>query len=486
MRLAVAIASATLLAGLLPGAPGAAAAAEAGEAGTNTAVRAGMAAAPGVGRPGAGDAYFPGHGNGGYDVRHYQVTAAYQPAEKRLVGRTRLRAVASQRLRRFNLDLVLAASSVRVGGRPARFSQRGRELVVTPRRAIRKGDRFVVSVAYAGRPASISHRGARPFVTTRAGAIVVGQPEAAPWWFASNDHPSDKATYDIRLRVPRGREAISVGRLAGRKRVGDLVQWRWVMRRPMATYLAFAAWGDFRVVRGRAGGVRYLYAYDRALSAGVRRRAVRSLRRTPEVTRFLARHLGPYPYGDHGGVVTKADLGFALETQTRPVYDAAFFRRGAGLQPGQNTSVVAHEVAHQWFGDSVSLRRWRDIWLNEGLATYLEWMWDESQGLGSVRSEFDYWYDHGGRAFWRLPVGNPGRDRMFDNRVYVRGAMTIHALRREIGDAAFFALLRRWVGERRDGHGTTTQFERLAEDVSGRQLDGFFDAWLFRRSRPLL
>ncbi|WP_370615771.1 M1 family metallopeptidase [Mumia sp. Pv 4-285] len=486
MRIAAVALSTALVVGLTPTLSGTPSAATA-EAATSEhpAAVAAAAARPAVGGGSAGDPYVPGHGNRGYDVRHYRITATLHP-DKRLVGRTRVTAVASKRLRRFNLDLVLDATSVRVGGRPARFSQRGRELVVTPRRAVRKGARFTVTVAYADRPTEVTHQGLRPFLATRTGAVVVGEPESAPWWFASNDHPSDKATYDIRLRAAHGTEAISVGRLAGRRNVGDLTQWRWVMRRPMTTYLAFAAWGDFRIVRERAGGVRYLYAYDRGLSKGVRTRAVRSLRRTPQVVQYLERHLGPYPYADLGGVVTTADLGFALETQARPVYEDGFFTRGAGLEPGRNTSVVAHEVAHQWFGNAVSLRRWRDIWLNEGLATYLEWMWDESQGLGTVDSVFDDWYEYGGRSFWRLPIGDPGPDRIFDHRVYVRGAMAAHALRDRIGDPAFFALLRRWVQERRDGHGTTAQFVRLAEGVSGRPLDAFFDAWLYGRSRPSL
>ncbi|KAA1418377.1 M1 family metallopeptidase [Mumia zhuanghuii] len=486
MRIAVVVRSSVLLTALalVSGfAPASSGATSAGTAVSTTSLGAAVAQRPAVGGAGAGDPYFPRYGNGGYDVRRYRITATLRP-DKRFVGRTRIVAVASKRLRRFNLDLLLPASSVRVAGRPARFTQRGRELVITPRRTLRKGARFTVTVAYAGRPTELTHRGVKAFWSTPSGGVVVGEPEAAPWWFASNDHPTDKATYDIRLRAARGTEAVSVGRLAGRKQVGDLTQWRWVMRRPMATYLAFAAWGDFRIERKRVDGVRYLYAYDRALGKGAHQRAVRSLRRTPKVVRFLERHLGPYPYADLGGVVTAADLGFALETQARPIYEGGFFTRGAGLEPGRNTSVVAHEVAHQWFGNSVSLRRWRDIWLNEGLATYLEWMWDESQGLGTVDSVFDDWYEYGGRSFWRLPIGDPGRDRIFDYRVYTRGAMAAHALRDKIGDQAFFALLRRWVGERRDGHGTTAQFVRLAEGVSGQQLDAFFDAWLYARVRP--
>lgn len=443
------------------------------------------AAAPSpVGAPGAGDPYFPGYGNGGYDVRHYRINAAYDAERGRLRGTTRIRAVATKRLTRFNLDLLLDASSVRVDGRRAKVSQRGRELVVTPARALRKGERFVATVRYAGRPAALRRNGVSPFLTTGSGAVAVGQPEVAPWWFASNDHPSDKATFDIRLRAPRGQQALSVGRLAGRRAVAGGTQWRWVMRKPMATYLAFAAWGRFRIERGTSAGVRYLYAYDKALGPTVRRRAVRSLRATPKVTAFLSRRLGPYPYADLGGVVTSAPLGFALENQSRPVYDAGFFRHGYSLESGRNTSVVAHEIAHQWFGNSVSLRRWRDIWLNEGLATYMEWLWDESRGLGSVQSVFDDWYEGTTKRFWRLPIGRPGRAHLFDNAVYVRGAMTVHTLRREIGDDAFFALLRQWVRERRHGNGTTAQFVALAEQVSGQQLDGLFDAWLYGRTRP--
>ncbi|MFD1826927.1 MULTISPECIES: M1 family metallopeptidase [Mumia] len=439
-----------------------------------------------VGGPGAGDPYFPRHGNGGYDVRHYRINAAYDAPRARLKGTTRIRAVAFKRLTRFNLDLLLDASSVRVDGRKARLTQRGRELVVTPARAIRKGARFVVTVRYAGRPASVREKGVTPFLTTKSGAVAVGQPQVAPWWFASNDHPSDKATFDIRLRAPRGQQALSVGRLASHRAVAGGNQWRWVMRKPMATYLAFAAWGRFRIDRGKVNGVRYLYAYDKAMSPALRRRAIRSLRATPQVTAFLSRHLGPYPYADLGGVVTSAPLEFALETQARPVYDSTFFRRASSLDARRNTSVVAHEIAHQWFGNSVSLRRWRDIWLNEGLATYMEWMWDESRGLDDVETVFDSWYSVKGAWFWRLPIGKPGRNHIFDYEVYVRGAMTAHALRGEIGDAAFFSLLRRWVSERKDGHGTTAQFVALAEKVSGQQLDTLFDAWLYSGKRPAL
>jgi aminopeptidase N len=172
------------------------------------------------------------------------------------------------------------------------------------------------------------------------------------------------------------------------------------------------------------------------------------------------------------------DAGFALENQTRPVYSPVFWEFGGG------DDVVVHEIAHQWYGDHVAVEQWDDIWLNEGFASYAEWMWHEHEGIETAQEVFDFFYEATppDDPFWELEIGDPGPDQLFDEPVYVRGAMTLHALRTEVGDRAFFRILRTWAAG--DGNGSTAEFVALAERVSGSQLDDLFEAWLFTGSRP--
>ena len=195
-----------------------------------------------------------------------------------------------------------------------------------------------------------------------------------------------------------------------------------------------------------------------ARATGSRRRSARQ----PEIIRFMAGVFGPYPFATSGGIIDDAaEIGFALETQTRPVYSRWFFGGPEG-----NDFVFVHELAHQWYGDSLAVARWQDIWLNEGFATYAEWLWSEEEGFGTAQEIFDFWADEAippDDPFWALTIGDPGPDRLFDFAVYVRGAMTLHALRLEIGDADFFDLLETWATSRAGGNVTTPEFIALAE-----------------------
>ncbi|WP_455565641.1 M1 family metallopeptidase [Micromonospora echinaurantiaca] len=441
-------------------------------------------AAPQPGGPGLGDSYFPDYGNGGYDVEHYDVRLRYDPQTDLLTGTTTILARATQDLSRFNLDFLLDVDSVRVNGWPATAGREGvHELVVTPRRAVTAGQQLTVVVRYSGVPSETLVGGYTGWTRTDDGAMAVNEPESAWWWFPSNDHPTDKATYDISVSVPTGVEVISNG-VQPRPPVaeaGNRTRWSWRTTSPTATYLAFLAIGQYDIVSDTApNGQPVVNAYSTTLGElGPAARA--SIERTAEIVEWASGIFGPYPFEAQGGVAGPVDgIGFALETQTRSVYGPGFWRRGA------NTYVVVHENAHQWFGDSVSVGDWSDIWLNEGFASYAEWLWSEEQGEGTAQELFDFTYASypADDEFWQVPPGEPGPNRIFDGAVYDRGAMALHQLRLAVGDDAFFAILPAWTAEHRHGNASIEQFQALAERISGLDLDDLLDAWLFTPGRP--
>ncbi|WP_408896106.1 M1 family metallopeptidase [Nocardioides sp. R1-1] len=425
------------------------------------------------------DPYWPKDGNGGTDALHYRIKVRYDFASGRLTGRTAVTMAASSDLTSFSLDLLLPATSVRVDGRRARFRKAGRhELRVRPKAPIAAGTRFTVVVRYAGRPASYGYAGERNWLASRSEVVAMNQPHMAPWWFPSNDHPSDKATFDVRVTVPKDRKAVSNGVRVGRTVKRGLATTHWRMSDPMATYLAFFAAGRYAVDTGTsAAGIPFYNAVSKGIEPRQRRQVRAMLARSGAITDWLQGRLGPYPFATTGGLVTGLDVGFALENQSRPTY-------GRWIYPG----VMVHELAHQWFGDSVAVRRWRDIWLNEGFATYMEADYAAAHGGESVDAFLARMWARNCRtpssAFWRLDLSNPGRDSIFDGAVYDRGAMVLAALRKRIGPVDFDALLRRWVADHHDGNATVEQFEALAATVSGESLGGFFGAWLRGGTMP--
>jgi aminopeptidase N len=308
---------------------------------------------------------------------------------------------------------------------------------------------------------------------TGDGAFVAGEPRGSPTWFPCNDIPTDKATYLIRITVPNGRKAFANGILVDQIRDARKTTFVWRQDEPMATYLATATNGRFKLTTSTIGALPSYVAVDPRERAASRR----SLRKLPQILALFESRFGPYPFSSTGAIVDRARfVGFALETQTMPVYDSA-----------PDDVLIAHELAHQWFGDSVTPARWRDIWLNEGFATWAEWLWIEHQGGPSTKRTFKRLsrVRAGEREFWNPPPGDPGGPRnLFDATIYNRGAMTLEALRQAVGDAAFTSILRRWAAEHRYGNASTAQFIALAESESGHDLDALFAEWLFARGKP--
>jgi aminopeptidase N len=432
------------------------------------------------GSVGIGDPYVPGEGNGGYQVRSYDLDLRFNPDTDRLRGIARIEATATQSLSAFNLDLYgLMVDRVRVDGADATFTRAPRELTVRPVTGIGDGSRFTVVVRYAGSPQTLNDPdlGKSGWFNTSDGAIVVGEPEAGMFWFPVNEHPSDKARMCTEITVPKGLRAVSTG-LPERRPVTrhGWTTFRWCTRDPMASYLATVAIGTWRFDRSKTdSGIPVLNYVDRTLSRSVDR----SLGRTAEIVDFFEKRFGDYPFESAGGIADNHVSYYALENQTRPTYDKKTVA-WRGL-----TGTVAHEIAHQWYGDSVALERWRDIWLNEGFATYAQWMWSAHDGSRSVAAQFDSAFSRPASSdFWKLPVADPGYPSMFDSPIYYRGAMALHALRLTVGDRPFWRIMRAWPRIHEGGNAGTGDFKRLAERISDQQLDRLFRQWLVDGDKP--
>ncbi|WP_382303918.1 M1 family metallopeptidase [Herbiconiux sp. UC225_62] len=436
---------------------------------------------PFLGSPSAGDDYLPTSGNGGYSVLDYDLDLDYRVATNRLNGVAVIHARTTMPLERFSLDFAgLSVVKVTVDGeRPRKLAETPRKLVITPERPLADGAEFTVVVRYRGAPHPIrSPWGEVGWEELADGVIVAGQPSGAASWFPCNDHPSDKALYRITLACEAGYTVVSNGPVVLRANRSGRTIWTFEMRQPMSTYLATVQIGRYRSRSLALEPVPQTLFYPQALE----REVAIDFGRVPDMMALFCRLFGPYPFDAYAVVVTPDELEIPLEAQGLAIFGRNHVDGAHGTD-----RLIAHELAHQWFGNCLTLARWRDIWLHEGFACYAEWLWAEASGGKSADANAAAHRTQVNAQPKDIVIGDPGPQRMFDDRVYKRGALALHAIRRALGDPVFFDALRAYVAECRFGLVSTEDFVEIMEARSGSDLVGpIVERWVYAKSLPKL
>lgn len=441
-----------------------------------------VALAQEAGAPGLGDSLYPEFGNGGYDVQHYTLEMAVDPETGYITATTTFEATATQDLSSFNLDFIgFEIQSILVNDVDADFERQGQELTVTPAAPLSSGESFTVAVSYTGTPepiTSVAIPVPTGWVEYDNGSFVLSEPDGAANVYPVNDHPLDKATYTFRITVPKPYDVAVNGDTTEVIDNGDTTTTVSEILYPMASYLTTINIGDFELVTEDAvNGVAIRNYFPTSLDDEYRQ----PFQRQGEMIEYFTSLFGEYPFDTYGVVLIDTETGTALETQTLSIFGIDSIDLN---DLPYSESVVAHELVHQWFGDSIALKDWSDIWLNEGFATYAEGLWIEhTDGAEALDEWVRFNYEDFAVNQYGLP-GDPAADNLFDWSVYGRAALLLHALRLRLGDDLFFDLLRQYYDTYRDSNVSSDDFISLANQVSGEDLTGFFDAWLYDETIP--
>ena len=431
------------------------------------------------GAEGIGDSLYPQLGNGGYDTQHYTLELSIDPRNNTLSGDCTIEAQATQSLKTFNLDFSdLTIEQITVNDKKAKYRLKEGELTITPARPIDKGDIFKVTVTYGGSPETSPSVGAlwsSGWYHDENEVFASSEVSGSATWYPVNDHPLDKATYSFRITVPKPYVVAANGLLQEEVDNGNTTTYVWEATEPMASYVTAVNIAKYTVEtkQGPDGVLIRNYLppeFPQSSKVGIDQ--------TADMLAFFSERFGPYPFEAYGTVIVDfPDNGpAAMETQTLSQHevDKTLF--------SLSEYVIAHELAHQWFGDSVSLKNWQDIWLKEGAATYAGWLWMEHKEGGTLDAKIRRVYPM--QTFSPNPPGNPPPTNLYTDTIYDRGALTFHALRLRVGDETFFQILRTYTERYRYSNASTADFIVIAEEVSGQELDEFFDGWLYAPKIP--
>ncbi|MEO7069248.1 MAG: M1 family metallopeptidase, partial [Nostocoides sp.] len=423
------------------------------------------------------DPYVPRHGDASYAVAHHDLRLAYNPGTNRLDAQAVLDLLTLTDTARLRLDLhrLHAGKVTVVGARLAKYTQNDTHLSLSFAAELPAGTMLTVTIPYAGKPTPVRARilGEAGWEELADGVIVASQPHGAPSWFPCNDRADNKGTFAVELTVPSAYDVAFSGDLLSVTRTGGNRVWSFAQPSPMAPYLATVQIGHY--VRRRLPqlgteqpievvGPADLPVAEFGASFGLQ----------PAMMAYFEEAFGPYPFGSYTTVVTDDPLEIPLESQALSTFGRNFCR-----PEWDAVRLVAHELAHQWFGNAVTVAKWRDIWLHEGFACYAEWLWSEQSGAQAAGEWAALHHDRLTRLPQDLLLADPTAANMFDDRVYKRGALTLHALRCAVGEESFFQILRTWVTDNAGGSVSTEGFVLHAERVAGRTLGSLFRPWLY-------
>jgi aminopeptidase N len=430
------------------------------------------------------DRWFPGSGSdadtSGFDALHVDLTLEPLFDSTAVAGQAiwTLRVASpppSQIVLDLNDNYTIAAAQIEAT--PVAYTQVENQLRLRPADALTPGATVRVFVAYRGHPEhgflqglAFTHHAGAPIVFTNS------EPIAARTWWPCKDRPDDKFTADLRFIVPDTMTAASNGVLVESAPIGGGRRvFHWRVESPITTYLVslvatnFATFTDsYTTLGGRTVPIVH-YAYPEDLAPAQERWEI-----TPRAMRCFAERFGEYPFAGEKYGMAEYPWSGAMEHQTLTSMGAYFLRL-----PRRSDWVVVHELAHQWWGDWVTCGTWRDIWLNEGFATYCEALWAESLGgpdslRAAMLTKKDRFY----------PGSCYAPDFIFNSTVYRKGAWVLHMLRRVIGDAAFFGALRAYGTGHAYCTAVTADLQAACERAWGGDLTWFFDEWVYGEGRP--
>jgi aminopeptidase N len=456
------------------------------------------------GEPSIGDPYLPYLGNTGYDVDRYRVDIEIDPDTERVAATTTIQAHSTlEGLDRLSLDFYrmeadagMVVSRVLVNDAPAAWQRPNDvdKLWVNLPAPLASGQPFTVTVGYGGTPIPAGEdvfSGGLRFFDDAAygkGAYAISEPDGARNWIPCNDHPRDKALFHFEITVPAGYEVAANGRPQGKTietaAAGDgsapraVWTYRFEMAQPMATYLATVAVGRYRTGdQAGPGGIPITHYFLNDPTEGLRVAGV-----TPDVLATFNRLVAPYPFDTYGHYASPG-FGGGMENQTMTAIGPNAF---SSPWPRAIHGLIAHEAAHQWFGDALSPDSWADIWLNEGFATYFDQLFrfNSTTGAEPLGWRMDA-LGHSVLAFGAAePVSHPSLAEMFGTNTYSKGAWVLHLLRAELGEEAFWQGIGQYFSRHTYGTVSTTDFRVAMEVASGRDLHAWFAQWVDRPDNP--